>query len=180
MDLPTPHLLLIGPRGAGKTTLGRLTAERLGRTFIDLDEKVREAFGGASIKSIFDSPGREAFRECEVTALKAALAQAPAVIALGGGAPMTPAVRAMVADARLRGRARVVYLAAEAETLQARLREADLSDRPSLTGSDPIAEVPDVLLERKPIYTSLADRVVQTEGHRPEDVAGTLADMAAS
>jgi shikimate kinase len=175
MDAPIPHLVLIGPRAAGKTTLGRLTAQRLGRPFVDLDDRVREAFGGATIKAIFESHGESAFREAELNALRAAIDEPAGVIALGGGAPMTSAGRALVSDARLAGKAYVVYLLAEVETLQARLRESDLRDRPSLTGGDPIEEVANVLEQRNPTYHSLADRSLDTQSASMESLAQTLA-----
>lgn len=175
MNMPTPHLLLIGPRGAGKTTLGRMTAERLGRPFIDLDERVRESFGGSTIKEIFEKQGESAFRDAELAALNTALEMPASVIALGGGAPMSRKVRSLVAHVRLAGRAFVVYLAADAETLQTRLKTADLRDRPSLTGRDPIEEVPEVLEKRSPTYNSLADRVIDTQESSIESLAEELA-----
>ena len=179
MTAPIPHLVLIGPRAAGKSTLGALVAKRLDRLLIDLDELVRRRFNGATIADIFTTHGQASFREAELELLREVLDRPPSIIALGGGAPMTPAARAMLADARLAGRAFIIYLSAPAVVLQARLRSADLSGRPSLTGRDPVDEVPEIIAARGPTYTSLADHTVETDGCEVEELAERLAAYVA-
>ncbi len=175
MPAPIPHLILIGPRAAGKSTFGALVARKLHRPLVDLDELVRERFDNATIADIFSSHGQAAFREAELDVLRDVLDRAPSIIALGGGAPMTPAARARLADARLAGRAFIIYLSAPADVLQERLRSADLSGRPSLTGRDPIDEVPEVIAERGPTYTSLADHTIDTHGRDVDEIVERLA-----
>ncbi len=112
------HLALIGFMGAGKTTIGREVAERIGRAFIDLDREIEKRHG--PIPEIFEKRGEEEFRRIEEQALAEALAGTDAVIALGGGAVLSPLNRE-----RLEARAFRVFIDVDVETAWERVRGSD-------------------------------------------------------
>jgi len=162
-----PRVVLIGAPGAGKTTIGRSVAARLGVGFRDTDTDVAAA-AGKPIAQIFVDDGEPAFRALEVQAVTAALRSHPGVLALGGGAVLAPTIR----DA-LRGH-RVIFLDVSLATAA---RRVGLNrDRPLLLGN-PRATLKRLLDERRPIYSSLATAVVRAEGRVPEVVARVLAAM---
>ncbi len=165
------NLVLIGLRGSGKTTIGRLVAQRLGRPFIDLDDETARALGGTSVGEAFTKHGEAAFRKAEARALAIGLKADARVIALGGGTPTAPGAADLLRRERDAGRAIIVYLAAEAGTLRERLRQTDMTKRPSLTGADPLAEIEAVLGKRDPLFRELADEVMETNGASVEEVA---------
>lgn len=171
------RLILIGSRGAGKTSVGRVLAARLARSFIDLDDQAIALAGGGRVRDFLARSGEPAWRALEHRALLAAFeSSGPAtIVALGGGAVTVPAIRELVESARRLRTARVAFLAAPAETLVARLR-ADPGDRGSLTGAGLLEELPSLLASREPFYRSLADRTVETAGR---DVAAVAAELAA-
>jgi shikimate kinase len=161
---------LVGYRGTGKSTVGRLVAARLGRPFVDADAAL-EARLGRSIRSFFESFGEPAFRDRE-EALLAELTSVPdRVLATGGGVVLREANR----DA-LRRFGFVVWLTADPAVLAARL-EADQSSgpgRPALTASGTLGEVAAVLRVRTPLYRAVADAAVATDGRTPAEVADTV------
>jgi shikimate kinase len=156
-------VVLIGMRGAGKTTVGEIVAARLDRPFHDLDRIIEDA-EGRTIPEIFAADGEARFRELELAALREAVARDGTVLALGGGACESAEARAAVAAAR----ARVVYLSAPAEVLADRIRD---SDRPSLLGRPPEEEVAELLGRRESHYREVAESVVDATGDGPERVA---------
>lgn len=161
------RVVLIGLRGSGKTTLGSLLAKRLNTQFIDLDEVTVAGSGQPSVTAMFRSVGEPAFRAAECAALDHALTSAStsgAVIALGGGTPTTTTARALLESARAAGTIRIILLEAPPETLGARLTNHP-GDRPLLAGAS-LAEEALLLGEaRLPMYRTLADAVVSTNGH---------------
>lgn len=165
---PAPALatVIIGLRGSGKTTLGRLLAARRGVPFIDLDDRTIADSGHPSVSAMFRVAGEPAFREAERAALAAVLAHEAsdgAVIALGGGTPTAPGARALLEAARAAGAIRIVLLEAPPEVLGARLSVAP-GDRPLLMGAD-FADEARLLGERRlPGYRALADATVTTGG----------------
>ena len=174
MGQPTPRTatVLIGLRGSGKTTLGRLLAARRGSEFIDLDDRTIAGSGHATVSAFFRAAGEPAFREAEARALARVLDEAApgAVIALGGGTPTAPGVRELLERARAAGRVRVVLLEAPAAVLGARLSAAP-GDRPLLMGTD-FAQEAALLGERRlPGYRAIADAVVTTAGDAAESLA---------
>ncbi|MFG0251518.1 MAG: shikimate kinase [Phycisphaerales bacterium JB038] len=156
------HIILIGLRGSGKSTVGEKLADELWRDFVDLDLAALEKFAEPTITEIFDKHGEAAWREAEVEALRETLARDSLVLSLGGGTAMIPAARDLLEE-RQRGHGdRVIYLRARAETLQQRLAH-DMGDRPSLTGMGTVAEVGAVLAERDPVYRDLADQTIEVD-----------------
>ena len=166
------RVVLIGLRGSGKTTLGRLLAQRLHTQFIDLDDVTVAGSGQASVTAMFRSVGEPAFRAAECAALEHVLASASpsgTVIALGGGTPTAPQARALLESARAAGTVRIILLEAPPETLGARLTN-NPGDRPLLAGAS-FAEEALLLSEaRLPMYRTLADAVVSTGGHAAASV----------
>lgn len=167
------NLLIIGLRGSGKTTAGRLAAQRLSLPFVDLDDLTPVVLGHRTVRSAWDACGQDAFRRAETVALASAVTRDQRVIALGGGTPTAPLAADLIEHERAQGRARVVYLWAPASVLRARLASS-LGDRPSLTGVDPLEEIEAVLAARDPLYRRLADAVVDAGSL---DAAGTAAEI---
>ena len=166
---PTPPrtaTVLIGLRGSGKTTLGRLLAARRAVPFVDLDDRTVASAGHASVSAMFRDVGEPAFRRAECAALEAALerdAPAGSVIALGGGTPTAPGARALLEAARDAGRIRIVLLEAPPAVLGARLAVAP-GDRPLLVGADFAEEAEILAARRMPAYRALAQAAVMTAG----------------
>ena len=161
-----PLAILIGPPGAGKTTVGTELAARLGVSFTDTDTSI-EATAGKPVSDIFIDDGELAFRELERTAVAAALGEQDGIVGLGGGAVLDPGTRE-----RLAGRP-VVYLSASFSELAKRVG----LDRPRpLLSMNPRAQLKTLLDQRLPIYAGLAWLTVDTDGRAPEDIAGQIAD----
>lgn len=150
------HLVLMGLRASGKTTLGRAAAAALGAGFVDLDDRTRALIGAASVREAFASVGEARFREAEARALAAALDEPSQVIALGGGTPIAPGAADSLRMARQAGRAFVVFLDPPLEILAQRL-SAESGDRPSLTGLGVVQEIGLVAEARRPLYAALTD-----------------------
>jgi shikimate kinase len=167
-------LALIGYRGTGKSTVGRILARRLKRTFRDCDREI-EARAGRSIRSIFSQSGESAFRDWEERILAELTADRPAIIlATGGGAVLRETNRH-----RLRDFGFVVWLKAEPSEVARRL-EADprgLADRPALTLAGTLDEIVQVLEARVPLYQELADAVVETGERSPDEVADIILEF---
>ncbi len=163
-------LALVGLRGTGKSTVGRILAERLGRPFADADLEI-EAKAGRTIRSIFAEDGEPVFRDWEERILAELTARTNMILATGGGAVLREANRL-----RLRAFGFVVWLVADPTELAERL-QADperLADRPALTSAGTLAELADVLQARTPLYRDVANLVVETAGKTPEEVASTI------
>jgi shikimate kinase len=161
----TPHAILIGPPGAGKTTVGTALAVRLGVTFTDTDTQV-EAVAGKPVSDIFVEDGEAAFRELECAAVAEAIAGPHGVVGLGGGAVLDPGTQQ-----RLAGQP-VVYLQASFAELARRVGMD--RPRPLLIGN-PRAQLKELLDQRLPIYDRLAWLTVDTDGREPAEVAGQIA-----
>jgi shikimate kinase len=161
----SPVAALVGPPGAGKSTVGALLAERLGVPFADTDALV-EAEAGRAISDIFLNDGEPAFRAMERDAVARALNEHEGVLALGGGAVMTDAVREL-----LDGQP-VVFLGVG---LAAGVRRTGLSTaRPLLAGVNPRATFAALLNERLPVYRAVARHEVATDDLAPDAVVDVI------
>ena len=160
-----PAAILIGPPGAGKTTVGALVAALLGLDFVDADEVIELAVG-KPVGDIFVQDGEQAFRALESATTARLIASHPGVLALGGGAILDPGTRDLLAGQR------VVYL----ETgFSSAVRRTGLdAPRPLLLGN-PRARMKTLLEERLPVYASLAWITVPTDDREPEDIAAEIA-----
>lgn len=154
-------IVLIGPMGAGKTTVGGLVAARLGSAVRDTDHDV-EATAGRSISDIFVEDGEEAFRALERAAVADALATHDGVLTLGGGAVLDPGTRELLVGHD------VVFLRVGLSDAVKRVGLG--TGRPLLLGNVR-GRIKTLLDERTPIYESVATLVVDTDGRTPEDVA---------
>ena len=165
------HIVLIGLPGAGKSTVGRIVAERLHAGFVDIDTiLIRKE--GKPIAMIFAEKGEPAFREMERKEVAAALAHEPAVIVPGGGWAAQPGA---LDGAKLRGY--FVYLKAPAEIAAGRAEPS--GTRPVLMGDDPLARMRELFTARDPYYAK-ANATVQTEAKSAESVAAEVVKLAQS
>lgn len=163
------RVTLIGFRACGKSTVGRLLAARLAWPFVDADTVIEHDLG-MPIAVYFKTHGEAAFRDAETRAIAGILADdKPLVLATGGGAVLREANRDLITA---RG-GLIVYLEAPVSVIQERLRH-NLGGRPSLTGINPVDEVPALIAARKPLYQGLAQLTLAT-GPNPAEVAERLA-----
>jgi shikimate kinase len=161
-----PPVVLIGPPGAGKTTVGTTLAELLSVGFTDTDAIV-ESVAGKPVSDIFVQDGETEFRRLERDAVEVALSGGAGVVGLGGGAVLDPQTQSRLAGQR------VVYL----ETGFAELAKRVGLDRPRplLVGTNPRAQLKSLLDARLPVYGKLAWITVGTDGRGPGEVAAEIA-----
>lgn len=160
------NILLMGPRGCGKSTLGDRLAPRRQLVFVDLDELVQSEFDDLEVSEIFKAHGETAWRAAECRVLRAVLEDDDQVIALGGGTPMIEEVQQTLADAL--DRICLIFLDGPVEVLVERLRQ-DPGDRPSLTGAAIDEELGQMMEQRRPTYLALADAICSC-GEEPVEV----------
>ena len=160
-----PVAVLIGPPGAGKSTVGPLLAALLAAEFVETDQMVEEA-AGKPVSDIFVTDGEPAFRDLERAAVARALDHHSGIVALGGGAVMDPKTRERL------DRHRVVYLQTG---FAAAVRRVGLdSPRPMLI-VNPRGRMRELLAERLPVYESLARITVATDDRDPQEIADEIA-----
>jgi shikimate kinase len=162
-------IFLIGLRGSGKTTVGRILAERLALPFRDADVEL-EARVGRSIRDIFAVDGEMAFRDLEEQNLIELIAAGPAVIATGGGAVLREANRD-----RTKAAGKIVWLTTDAEILWNRMQNdpTTVERRPNLTVGG-LAEMQELLRLREDLYRSIADITIDTTDRSPEMIAADI------
>jgi shikimate kinase len=161
------NLFLIGARGSGKSTVGRLLADRLGWTFADAD-LILEVKTGRSVRAIFGDYGEAGFRDLESNLLAEICQGARQVVATGGGVVVRPGNRAL-----LRATGTVVWLSDPADVLRSRLVIDPKTDqRPALTpaGANSLTEIEQILQLRRPLYEACSDLTITTAGKAPETV----------
>lgn len=149
------NIVLIGPMGAGKSTIGRILADNLGYAFCDTDDLIEERTG-ANIAWIFDVEGEQGFRNRECAMIRDLAKRTRTVIATGGGAVLREENRRVLASIGL-----VVYLKTSVEQ-QLRRTSRDRK-RPLLRTPDRAAVLADILATRDPLYSEIADLVVRTD-----------------
>lgn len=167
LDRVLPSVFLVGPMGAGKTTIGKLLAKRLARPFFDCDQYISEQVG-ADIAWIFEKEGEAGFRERESRALEELTVLSNIVLATGGGAVETPENWAVLKNGF------VIYLNASVETQLARTRQS--THRPLLMQGNPEQVLSDRYQKRHPLYLSVADMVVATGRAYPKQMIGDILD----
>jgi len=169
------HLFLVGPMGSGKTSAGLALARRMDRPFIDLDGRI-EARAGASIAQIFEKRGEGGFRELEAKTLAEAAGEAPAVIALGGGAIQNEAAWRLMRRTGI-----TLGLRAAPEESIRRIRSSDkpVEARPLLAGGDPVAALRKLSAARERYYAR-ADLDLDTDRLDAEAVAAAAVGLIRS
>lgn len=150
----TSNIFLVGMMGAGKTTVGRQLAQRLGKSFVDTDQDIEQRTGVA-VKVIFEIEGEAGFRKRESEALDRLTAMTDLVLATGGGAVLDAGNRQWLSE-----RGFVIYLHAQPRDLWMRTRND--KTRPLLQTDDPRARIQALYDFRDPLYRQVADLVVDT------------------
>ena len=165
--MPNLHrVYLVGPMGAGKTTIGKYLAEHLKLTFADTDTEI-EARTGADIPWIFDVEGEEGFRDREEQVVAEMTEWDDVVLATGGGVILRPDNRRLLA-----ARGFVIYLYATVEEQVRRTRKD--RRRPLLQKGDPEETLRTLMAHRDPLYREIADHIIETDTCSPRTVAQRL------
>ena len=161
-----PLVVLVGPMGVGKSTVGRLLAGRLGVSYRDTDDDI-VAEQGRTIAEIFVDEGESAFRAIEKAAVRRALGEHDGVLALGGGAVLEAETRAALAGLR------VGWLSMDAEEA---VRRAGLDSARPLLAVNPHERWRELAEARRHLYEEVATAVVTTDGRTPEEVTEAALD----
>ena len=158
VQLQRGNLFLVGLPGAGKSTLGRMLARRLGLVFVDADAELETRLG-VTIPTIFEIEGEAAFRDREEAILASLVERSGIVLATGGGVVIRAENRT-----RLRSSGTVLYLHAEPSTLRERTRKS--RHRPLLNAADPLARLAELYAQRDPLYREVAHSVIESDRER--------------
>ncbi len=164
------NIVLIGFRGTGKSTVGRLLAERLERNFIDSDKYI-ESYTGKTIKSIFEDDGEEGFRKIEADTIAKLSKADNNVISAGGGAVLKEENVNNLKDNGF-----LVLLEATPEIIHSRIAqdEKTTQQRPSLTDKKPLDEIRHLIAERETAYRNAADYTINTSYVSCEDIVSEI------
>jgi 3-dehydroquinate synthase len=166
------NIFLVGLMGAGKTTIGRQLARRLGMNFVDSDHEI-EARTGASVPWIFEIEGEASFRRREADMIRDLTAGSGLVLATGGGAVLNPDSRRLLAE-----RGTVVYLRAGVNSILQ--RTAHDRNRPLLQTADPRKKLEELTAQREPLYREIADLVIDTGRPNVQSMIQTILDQLAA
>lgn len=164
--MTAPRLVLVGPMGVGKSTVGALVAERLGCAYRDTDDDIVAA-QGRTIADIFVDEGESAFRAIEKQAVREALAGHDGVLALGGGSILDADTRELLAGHQ------VVYLSMDVEEA---VQRTGLNVARPLLAVNPRRQWRELMEARRHLYTEVARAVVATDGRTPQEVAQGVLD----
>ncbi|ABC32619.1 Shikimate kinase [Hahella chejuensis KCTC 2396] len=156
------NVVLVGPMGTGKTTIGKLLAKELQFEFVDSDREI-EARCGADIPWIFDVEGEVGFRGREKSVIADLSQRDAVVIATGGGAVVDPDNQIALKENGF-----IVYLHTSVEQQYQRTRKD--RKRPLLRSEDPLSVLKKLMSVREPIYRSIADLIISTDSKRPKGV----------
>lgn len=168
----TSNVYLVGPMGAGKSTIGRLLAADLRLDFKDTDKEIEDR-SGVDIPWIFDMEGEEGFRNRESAMLLELSKLDHILLATGGGIIMKPENRKALASS-----GRVVYLMT---TIDEQVRRTNRDKkRPLLREKDPRQVLTDLMEIRNPLYREIADYTIDTDGRSPKSVSSELAKLLTS
>ena len=168
-DSDLKRMVLIGPMGVGKTTIGRMLARQLDFDFIDTDQRL-EKITGASISLIFDIEGEEGFRRREQQLIKELTGITETVIATGGGSILLPENRF-----NLKSNSTVIYLKGEIETLEKRTRLD--KNRPLLETANPRKTIERILIERAHLYEETADFEIEIGDYSAENIITKISGL---
>lgn len=166
------NIFLVGLMGAGKTTIGRMLARRLGMHFVDSDHEI-EARTGASVPWIFEIEGEPSFRRREADMIRELTAGSGLVLATGGGAVLNPDSRRLLSE-----RGTVIYLRASVNSILARTSHD--KNRPLLQTADPRKKLEDLTAQREPLYREIADLVIDTGRPNVQSMVQTILDQLAA
>ncbi len=162
----TTRLILIGPMGAGKSTIGKMLAHQLNLPFLDSDKEIEQRTG-ATIPLIFEIEGEAGFRDREVSVIEEITRHTGWILATGGGAILRPENRRLFAE-----RGFVVYL--HASVHQQAERTAMDTQRPLLQTPDRIGKLRELMTQREPLYRAAADFIVETANKTPRMVVDLI------
>ena len=161
-------IVLIGPPGAGKSSIGKALAKELNLNFIDSDSEI-EKISHKKISEIFIEDGEPAFRLLEVDVVRKVLADFDGVISLGGGAPINKEIQAVLQEANYP----VVFI--DVSIAQAATRIGFNKDRPLLL-VNPRQQWISLMNDRRPIYEKLASQTISSDNQKPHEVAKQISD----
>jgi shikimate kinase len=161
-----PVVVLVGPMGVGKSTVGRMLADRLGLAYRDTDDDI-VAEQDRTVAEIFVDEGESVFRGIEKDAVRRALAEHDGVLALGGGAILDEDTRALLAGPR------VVYLSMNVEEA---VKRTGLNAARPLLAVNPRKQWRELMEARRHLYEEVATAVVATDGRTPEEVTQAVLD----
>ncbi|MFI9763701.1 shikimate kinase [Streptomyces sp. NPDC051963] len=161
-----PAVVLVGPMGVGKSTVGQLLAERLGVGYRDTDDDIVAA-EGRTIAEIFVDEGEPVFRAIEKRAVRTALTEHDGILALGGGSILDPETRALLSGHR------VVYLSMDVEEA---VKRTGLNAARPLLAINPRKQWRELMEARRSLYAEVAAAVVATDGRTPEEVTQAVLD----
>lgn len=160
----SPRVVLVGPPGAGKTTIGRRLSRALNLPFVDSDELIEQARGKAC-GEVSSELGEAAFRELEAETIEHALCE-EGILSLGGGAVVTESTRALLAEHL------VVWIDISAE--EGVRRTSGNNSRPVLNATDPLEHYRNLLATREPFYREVANHRVKADGQRPQRIVADI------